>query len=468
MGPFARVAGVFGVFAMAGCTPLAMVPPATSPAATPTGPALPLPPMHRFGPTDPQPPMRSNEDIARDIIDLTFYLESGAELPVLTRFDTPVTLTLTGRHSTIFDLELDRLIARLRSEARIPITRLANDAPDAAITVTGITRHEMQRIVPAAACFVLPARISWSEFSTNPRQKGLDWTQLRRRDYASIFIPADASPQEIRDCLHEEIAQALGPLNDLYRLEDSVFNDDNMQSILTGFDMLVLRTLYDPALENGMTKAQVAAALPGILARLNPGGARYASHPYQPSPREWAQAIERALTPNRFPATRRRAARQALDIARAEGWTGNRLGLSLLTTGRLARSTDTELALSAFLGAADVYGARDTTQVQAATVAVQIAAFALAAGQNDAVLRIATHFTPIARRAENAALLTDFLLLRATALDSMGDPQAAGQARLDAMGWGRYALRSEEELRARMAEIATLPPPPAPAPKGQT
>jgi len=34
------------------------------------------------------------------------------------------------------------------------------------------------------------------------------------------------SPQEVRDCLHEELAQALGPLNDLYRLPDSVFNDD--------------------------------------------------------------------------------------------------------------------------------------------------------------------------------------------------------------------------------------------------
>ena len=28
-----------------------------------------------------------------------------------------------------------------------------------------------------------------------------------------VFVPADASPQELRDCLHEELAQALGPLN---------------------------------------------------------------------------------------------------------------------------------------------------------------------------------------------------------------------------------------------------------------
>ena len=76
----------------------------------------------------------------------------------------------------------------------------------------------------------------------------------------------------MRDCLHEELAQALGPLNDLYRLSDSVFNDDNMHTVLTGFDMLILRVFYSPALRSGMTRAEVAARLPAILAQLNPAG----------------------------------------------------------------------------------------------------------------------------------------------------------------------------------------------------
>ena len=49
----------------------------------------------------------------------------------------------------------------------------------------------------------------------------------------AVFLPGDVSPQEIRDCLHEELAQALGPVNDLYRLTDSVFNDDNFNTVLT-------------------------------------------------------------------------------------------------------------------------------------------------------------------------------------------------------------------------------------------
>ena len=63
----------------------------------------------------------------------------------------------------------------------------------------------------------------------------------------------------MRDCLHEELAQALGPLNDLYHLPDSVFNDDNIHTVLTGFDMLILRAAYAPELRTGMTREQVEA-----------------------------------------------------------------------------------------------------------------------------------------------------------------------------------------------------------------
>ena len=57
----------------------------------------------------------------------------------------------------------------------------------------------------------------------------------------------------MRDCLAEEITQALGPANDLYRLPDSIWNDDNFHGMATAFDMLILRALYQPELESGMT-----------------------------------------------------------------------------------------------------------------------------------------------------------------------------------------------------------------------
>ena len=107
-----------------------------------------------------------------------------------------------------------------------------------------------------------------------------------------IFLPNDASPQEARDCLHEELAQAIGPLNDLYRLPDSVFNDDNVHTVLTGFDMLILRAYYAPELRSGMTRAQVAAKLPAILSRYNPAGDNLSPVHASETPRAWINAIQ--------------------------------------------------------------------------------------------------------------------------------------------------------------------------------
>jgi hypothetical protein len=439
--------------ACAAAPPAAVAPPADRLAPD----VVEIAPLRSFGPPRPMPPQRSNTEIARDFLDLTFKLESGTDLPVMTRFDEPVTVALAGRTTSVFSAELDRLVGRLRSEARLDIVQLPKGST-AAITIEGVLRHDMQRLVPGAACFVLPARITWAEFRANPRGRNLNWTDLRRREAATVFIPSDISPQEVRDCLHEEVAQALGPLNDLYRLEDSVFNDDNMHSVLTGFDMLVLRITYDPALANGMTRPQVAAALPAILARLNPAGATYATRPYQPSPRSWVKATERALTPGRIGGSRRGSANEALRIAQDAGWNDTRLGLSLLTVGRLSDSRDGEAALSAFLGASQVYGARPATAVHEATVGVQIAAFALASGELDTALRIADRYVPVAEQAENATLLTDLEMVRAAALDGLGRPLEARQARAEAQAWGRYGLRDPDEVRERTAEIAALVP----------
>lgn len=114
----------------------------------------------------------------------------------------------------------------------------------------------------------------------------------------SLFIPSDASPKEIRDCLHEEFAQGLGPLNDLYRLPNSVFNDANIHTILTDFDMMVLRATYAPELRSGMTRVEVAARLPAILRLINPAGEGVAYRALPPTSRAWIKNPNRTGTRN--------------------------------------------------------------------------------------------------------------------------------------------------------------------------
>ena len=449
-----RLAPLLAALALAAC---AAGPPDLAGRRLP--PDVALPPMKSFAPAAAPAPRRSNASIAADFMDLTFRLESGRTLETFTRFEGPITVAVRGAAPGTLQRDLDVLLARFRAEAGIAIRRVGSGQP-AGITVEVITRRELQGAVPQAACFVVPRVSSWDEFRRNRRSPLLDWTTLQVRERMAVFIPGDVSPQEVRDCLHEELAQALGPLNDLYRLTDSVFNDDNFHTVLTGFDMLVLRATYAPDLRSGMSRSEVAARLPGILARLNPRGEAMGTVFRRDTSRAWIDAIETALGPRTTPPRRRSAARTAVEIARAEGWDDNRLAFSLYALGRLSIGTDSELALASFLSAARIYGGSRETALQAAHVGMQLAAFALSAGQADAALDITARYIPVVEEAQNAALLASLLYVRAEALALAGRPAEAEAARQDSLGWARYGFGSDDAVRARAAEISSLSPRP--------
>lgn len=263
-----------------------------------------LPPMKVFATPSPTPPVMSNSDIASDFMALHFQLESGRSLEKFTRFEGPITVRSTGAPAPSLGPDLARLLQRLRTEAGIDIHQVSSGTAN--VTIESVSRQDIRQALPLAACFVVPNASSLAEFKRDRRKPKSNWALLERRERLAIFVPNDASPQEIRDCLHEELAQAIGPLNDLYRLPQSVFNDDNVHRVLTGFDMLILRTTYAPELRNGMTRAQVAAQLPNILARENPNGFGKPRLGVQPTPRAWINAVQTALGPGANPKARRR------------------------------------------------------------------------------------------------------------------------------------------------------------------
>ncbi|MGL4320690.1 MAG: DUF2927 domain-containing protein, partial [Paracoccaceae bacterium] len=256
---------------------------------------------------------RSNSSIGRDFMDLAFRMESGRAIPVLSRFEGPISVALTGAVPASAPDDLARVLARFRGEAGINVQATSGSAN---ITVEFLPRRTMQAVVPSAACFVVPRVSGWDEYRAARNSGTLDWTTVTARDRVAIFVPSDTTPQEVRDCLHEELAQAMGPLNDLYRLSDSVFNDDNFHTTLTGFDMLVLRAFYAPELQSGMGPNEVAAVLPGVLARLNPAGGQTGGLASETDPRTWTQSIETALGQRGSSAARQAAAERAVAIAR--------------------------------------------------------------------------------------------------------------------------------------------------------
>ena len=411
---------------LSACMPMA-------PSETPTRAASmtsTLPAMKTFSVPRPVPAVRSNADIARDFLDLTFRLESGRALPGLSRFEGPITVRVNGDAPPQLDRDLKRLLHRLRSEARLDIHQV-DPSQAASVTIHAVSTHDIRRALPMAACFVVPNVSSLGEYKRMRRSSKLNWGQITRREKVAIFVPNDSTPQEMRDCLHEELAQSLGPLNDLYRLSDSVFNDDNVHTVLTGFDMLILRATYDGALRPGMTRGQVAARLPGILARINPRGANGLASHLDRTPRVWIDAVQTALGPGASPGERQRAATEALKVASAMGWQDHRRAFSHYARGRILLASDPDQARAEFEAAGRFYRQTPWT---------------------------ALHQAYVASRYENAALLATLLLIRAEALDLMGRVSEAREVRMDSLGWARYGFGADWAVRAKLREIAALSP----------
>lgn len=415
-----------------------------------------MPPMRVFSAPQPTQFPIANADLQRDFIDLSFLLESGRTLPVLTRFEGPITVRVTGNPPATLASDLNRLLFRLRNEAGIAISQTA--ASDANITIEAVSRAEIRSHLPQAACFVVPNISRLSEFRLARRSPRTDWARLSTRERMAVFVPNDASPQEVRDCLHEEMAQALGPLNDLYRLPQSVFNDDNVHAVLTGYDMMILRATYAPELRSGMTRAQVEARLPGILARINPGGQGIAPRYDGQTPREWVDAMQTALGVGAAPGARRSAAMQTLSIARTLGWQDHRLGFAHYILGRLILPVDPAEAVAQFQAADRVFAQRPEYGLHRAMVAAQLSAYLVAQGRGpEAVDMIGLHL-PVVIRHENAALVATLNMLRAEALELSGRGVEAQAVRLDSLGWARYGFGADGVIRAKLREISALSP----------
>ena len=411
-------------------------------------------PMLSFPAATGLPPRRANAQIAQDFLDLEFQMESGQSLPVLTRFDGPVSITMTGNVPPTARADLERLITRLHAEAGIDL-RLVQATP-ANLTVEFAPKAALRRFEPTAACFVVPNVSSLAEYRAKRGTLVLDWTRLTRRSREAIFIPSDTSPQEVRDCLHEETAQALGPLNDLYRLPDSVFNDDNFQSVLTGFDMLMLRLHYAPDFANGMPKAQVAALLPALLAHMNPSGEAGAGWTAPDTPRVWLEDVATALGPDTPANARLNAAQRLLAIAQQQGWHDNRLGFAWFVLGRLQAPNDPSAAKAAFTAAARIYTALPDDGVHLAHALMQLAALDLASGQPDTAIALADQALPKAQLAQNAVLMATLMMVKAEALTLLGRDDQAQALRLDTLPAARYGFGNDPQVLARAAEIAAL------------
>ena len=442
---------------LAACTTL----PVESPTARASTSATDLPVREILplqGTPVPQSRLGTNSELARDFVELSFNLESGRTLPWFSRFEGPITISMHGPAPSGAAQELSRLVGRLRNEAGINVTTVngAGASLQNSIFIEFVPKRAMNSAVPNAACFVVPNVASWDDYKANRRNTKVDWAAVKQRTHATVFIPAEAAPQEVRDCLHEETAQGLGPLNDLFRLPDTVFNDSNFHTVLTRFDMTILKATYAPELRSGMSQPEAFAALARALPRINPAGGAVGGAPnVGDTPKAFVAALQRAIGAGSL-RSRKDAAREAIAIAGSQGWNDTRMAFAWFALGRLSVNDEPAVAVQAFTRAGTIYRQIPGASIQAAHVDMQLAAYALSTGQAQDAIALSNRSLGAALSGQNAALLATLYMIRGEAYDLLGNPGEAQQARLDSQNWARYGFGSDAAMRQRAAEVSSL------------
>jgi hypothetical protein len=94
--------------------------------------------------------------------------------------------------------------------------------------------------------------------------------------------------------------------------------------------------------------------------------------------------------------------------------------------------------------------------LQVAHVDMQLAAMALAGGFAEEAIRLVDRAIPVVKRSDNAALLATLMLVKAEALDSLGNPAAAAALRMDSAPYARYGFGPDSVVQARMRDIAAV------------
>jgi hypothetical protein len=153
----------------------------------------------------------------------------------------------------------------------------------------------------------------------------------------------------------KRLLRHLAPVNDLYRLPDSVYNDDNFNIALTPYDMLILQAYYAPEIHNGMTKTEAATVLPQILSRINPVGQSLPPASLPKTSRDWINAIETTLGPSAGNSKRRNAAFRAVQIAKSHGYIDHRLGFAHFARAQISLYEDPRLAAADFAQAYTIF-----------------------------------------------------------------------------------------------------------------
>jgi hypothetical protein len=225
----------------------------------------------------------TNADLARNFERVVFFSEYAEVDDIrpqptaseLSRWVEPIRYQVTGGGATVADrAEADALARRFQRLTGLTFEK-ARNRPNLMILIGDqAARRDFARVLRATVGdqpYLRPIERNRNQepcfgfLFSDPQVPGVITGGL-------IIIKAETSGVLRQSCLHEEFAQVLGAQNDSDEIRPSLFNDVNEFALLTEHDEFVLRILYDPRLEPGMTAPMARSIVRRIIRELRPDG----------------------------------------------------------------------------------------------------------------------------------------------------------------------------------------------------
>jgi hypothetical protein len=204
-----------------------------------------------------------------EIIDGFFRIVFGAEFHVsgsvdrIRKYEKPVRVHVDSRAKPDRRKEVAEVVDDIRSKIRHLDIAMADSRKEANVTVTLVRDRDIEKTIRQFYGREQAARIVKS---LEPQcLSGFRKDELFRIEHSDVIVVVDAGDFIFRDCIYEELLQALGPINDDDDLPWTMFNDDVQMGFFGIYDQYLLNILYDPRIRAGMTKEQVKVLLPQIL-----------------------------------------------------------------------------------------------------------------------------------------------------------------------------------------------------------
>ncbi len=237
---------------------------------------------------DPADAQFSNADLAANFVRIALFREYRRDGDALvqeltptriSRWEAPIRFQIIGAGATAADrAEYAAFARRLAALSGLEIKEAAaGETPNLSILIIGPEERRafVQALEEDGAARRMPLVLQWAGDISYPcvGQVGYQDVESGVISGAMVMIKAELSDMLRTSCIHEELTQTLGLMNDDPEVRPSIFNDDQEFALLTKHDEYLLRILYHPRLRPGMTAEEALPLVPGIVEEIRPGGA---------------------------------------------------------------------------------------------------------------------------------------------------------------------------------------------------